>query len=127
MAMESVAEKHREVLLIKEALALVGPDRGLNDGHLVQAGESGDPYSHLKRPGDSKNHVRTTVSKTADCGNDKKQARRTSSPSRHDSLSCTVPAHAAMPPVQDRLSMQNRIVHCLFCTATCTASRLNNM
>ena len=96
------------------------------DGHLVQAGESGDPC-HLKRPGDSKNHVRTTVSKTADCGNDKKQARRTSSPSRHDSLSCTVPAHAAMPPVQDRLSMQNRIVHCLFCTATCTASRLNNM
>ena len=30
------------------------------DGHLVQAGESGDPC-HLKRPGDSKNHVRTTV------------------------------------------------------------------
>ena len=86
-----MAEKHREVLLIKEALALVGPDRGLNDGlngHLVQAGESGDPYSHLKRPGDSKNHVRTTVSKTVDCGNDKnvQQARRTSSPSRHDSL-----------------------------------------
>ena len=87
-AESAVAEKHREVLLIKEALALVGPDRGLNDGHLVQAGESGDPYSHLKRPGDSKNHVRTTVSKTADCGNDKnvQQARRTSSPSRHDSL-----------------------------------------
>ena len=70
------------------------------DGHLVQAGESGDPC-HLKRPGDSKNHVRTTVSKTADCGNDKKQARHTSFSSRHDSLSCTVPAHSAMPPVQD--------------------------
>ena len=55
-AESAVAEKHREVLLIKEALALVDPDRGLNDGHLVQAGESGDPC-HLKRPGDSKNHV----------------------------------------------------------------------
>ena len=46
------------------------------DGHL-QAEESGKPCSHLKRPDDTKNHVRTTVSKTAGCGNDKyvRQAR----------------------------------------------------
>ena len=107
-AESAVAEKHREVLLIKEALALVDPDRGLNDGHLVQAGESGDPYSHLKRPGDSKNHVRTTVSKTADCGNDKKQARRTSSPSRHD-IACPVLCQPMLQCHQYRTGYRCRI------------------
>ena len=62
------------------------------DGHL-QAEESGKPCSHLKRPDDTKNHVRTTVSKTAGCGNDKyvRQAR-TSSP--HEVIVYPVlPAH----------------------------------
>lgn len=78
------------------------------DGHLVQAGESGDPYSHLKRPGDSKNHVRTTVSKTADCGNDKKQARRTSSPSRHD-IACPVLCQPMLQCHQYRTGYRCRI------------------
>ena len=77
------------------------------DGHL-QAEESGKPCSHLKRPDDTKNHVRTTVSKTAGCGNDKyvRQAR-TSSP--HEVIVYPVlPAHI-----------------CCTASLTCIASRLN--
>ena len=77
------------------------------DGHL-QAEESGEPCSHLKRPDDTKNHVRTTVSKTAGCGNDKyvRQAR-TSSP--HEVIVYPVlPAHI-----------------CCTASLTCIASRLN--
>ena len=36
----------------------------------------------------------------------KRAAGRTSSPSRHDSLSCTVPAHSAMPPVQEAIGAE---------------------